>query len=52
MNLRLIPFQAVGLASMSLVEPDGVCPSYTRVVDLAVGLTVRRLALGPTDDTS
>lgn len=51
MNLRLIPFQAVGLASVSLFGPDEACPSYVRVVDLGVGLLVRRLALGPGDDT-
>ena len=38
MNLRLIPFQAVGLASVSLFGPDEACPSYVRVVDLGVGL--------------
>lgn len=51
MNLRLVPFQAVGLASVSLIEPGATCPSYVRVVDLAVGLIVRRMAPGPTDDT-
>ena len=47
MSLNLSPFQELGVVAITPLQPGRALPRHVRVVDEAVAVEVRRLALDP-----